>query len=70
VQVLMPAKVVQMEVLAGQKKSSIRTRHYLRIRDRQEQLEASLERAWAQDPVVLAETEGTPKVHIQKEAVN
>jgi hypothetical protein len=34
------------------------------------ELEASLERAWAQDPVVLAETKGTPKVHSQKKAVN
>jgi hypothetical protein len=62
----MPGKVVQMDVLAGQKKSNIRTRHYLRIRDRQEQLEVSLERASAQDPVVLAETKRTPKVHVQK----
>jgi transposase-like protein len=33
------------------------------IRDRQDQLGASLERAWAQDPVVLAETKGMPELH-------
>jgi len=39
------------------------------IRARQEQLEADLEKCWASDPVVLAETKGTPVVHGQKEDV-
>jgi hypothetical protein len=37
---------------------------------RQEQLEADLERSWARDPIILAETKGTPQVHEKTEAVN
>jgi integrase/recombinase XerD len=53
--------------------SSIRVteKHYSPwIRARQEQLEADLERSWALDPIVLAETKGTPEVHGKSEAVN
>lgn len=40
------------------------------IRAWQEQLEADLERSWAHDPIVFAETKGTPEVHRKREAVN
>ena len=61
----------QVSILLGHASIRITEKHYSPwIRDRQAQLEASLERAWAQDPVVLAETKGTPKVHGKTDAVN
>jgi hypothetical protein len=69
----------QVSVLLGHGSIRITEKHYAPwIRDRQAQLEASLERAWAQDPValaeakrvVLAETKETPEVHENKEPVN
>jgi integrase/recombinase XerD len=61
----------QVSILLGHGSIRITEKHYSPwIRDRQAQLEASLERAWAQDPVVLAETKGTPKVHSKQDAVN
>ena len=61
----------QVSILLGHGSIRITEKHYSPwIRDRQAQLEASLERAWAQDPVVLAETKGTPKVHGKTDAVN
>lgn len=69
----------QVSVLLGHGSIRVTEKHYAPwIRDRQAQLEASLERAWAQDPVVLAEaksaalaeTKGTPKVHRIEDVVN
>jgi integrase/recombinase XerD len=40
------------------------------IRERQEQAEADVRRTWAEDPVALLETKGTPQVHGKREAVN
>ena len=61
----------QVSILLGHGSIRITEKHYSPwIRDRQAQLEASLERAWAQDPVVLAETKGTPEVHSKRDAVN
>jgi integrase/recombinase XerD len=61
----------QVSILLGHGSIRITERHYSPwIRDRQAQLEASLERAWAQDPVVLAETKGTPEVHGKPGSVN
>jgi integrase len=61
----------RVSVLLGHSSVKITEKHYSPwIRARQEQLEADLERSWAQDPVVLAETKGTPEVHRKKEVVN
>jgi integrase/recombinase XerD len=61
----------QVSILLGHGSIRITEKHYSPwIRDRQAQLEASLERAWAQDPVVLAEAKGTPEVHSKRDAVN
>src|SRR5215469_2298213 len=61
----------QVSVLLGHGSIRVTEKHYAPwIRDRQAQLEASLERAWALDPVVLAETKGTPEVHGSIETVN
>jgi hypothetical protein len=40
------------------------------VRARPERLDADLERAWAQDPIVLVEANGTPEVHGKNEVVN
>jgi integrase/recombinase XerD len=61
----------RVSVLLGHTSIKVTKRHYAPwIRARQEQLEADLERSWARDPIVLAETKGTPEVHEKKEAVN
>ena len=61
----------RVSVLLGHGSIKITEKHYTPwIRARQEQLEADLERSWAADPVVLAETKGTPRVHRNREAVN
>ena len=61
----------QVSILLGHGSIRITEKHYAPwIRDRQEQLEASLERAWALDPVVLAETKGTREVHGKINIVN
>jgi site-specific recombinase XerD len=61
----------RVSVLLGHTSIKVTEKHYAPwIRARQEQLEADLERSWARDPIVLAETKGTPEVHGQKEAVN
>jgi hypothetical protein len=46
-------------------------RHYSPwVRSRQEQLEADLERAWANDPVIASEMAGTKKVQFPNERIN
>lgn len=61
----------RVSVLLGHSSIRVTERHYAPwIRARQEQLEADLERSWARDPIVLAETKGTPEVHAKREVVN
>jgi integrase len=61
----------RVSVLLGHTSIRVTEKHYAPwIRARQEQLEADLERSWARDPVVLAETKGTAEVHEKKEVVN
>ena len=61
----------RLAVLLGHSSIKVTEKHYSPwVRARQEQLEADLERSWARDPVILAETKGTPEVHGKPEAVN
>jgi integrase len=61
----------RVSVLLGHTSIRVTEKHYAPwIRARQEQLEADLERSWATDPIVLAETKGTPEVHGKTEVVN
>ncbi len=61
----------RVSVLLGHSSIKVTEKHYSPwVRARQEQLEADLERSWARDPVILAETKGTPQVHGKMEAVN
>jgi integrase/recombinase XerD len=61
----------RVAVLLGHSSVKVTERHYSPwIRDRQEQLEADLERSWLTDPLVLAQTKGTPEVHKKQEVVN
>lgn len=56
----------QLSVLLGHSSVRITERHYSPwVHDRQVQLEAQLERTWASDPITLAETKGTRRVHEQ-----
>jgi site-specific recombinase XerD len=61
----------RVSVLLGHTSIKVTEKHYAPwIRARQEQLEADLERSWTRDPILLAETKGTPEVRSQKGAVN
>jgi integrase/recombinase XerD len=61
----------RVSVLLGHSSIKVTEKHYSPwVRARQEQLEADLERSWARDPIILAETNGTPQVHKKTEAVN
>ncbi len=61
----------QVSVLLAHSSIRVTEKHYAPwVRDRQAQLEASLERTWAQDPIILAETKGTPQVHRKLAVVN
>jgi integrase len=54
----------RVSVLLGHSSVKVTERHYAPwVRARQEHLEADLARSWATDPVVLAQTKGTPGVH-------
>ena len=58
-------------MLLGHSSIRVTERHYSPwVRSRQEQLEADLERAWADDPVIASEMAGTKKVQLPKERVN
>ena len=72
VELLMSGVLVErVSVLLGHSSLKVTEKHYSPwIRARQEQLEADLERSWAHDPVVLAETKGTLEVHENREVVN
>ena len=63
--------IEQVSVLLGHESVRITERSYAPwVKARQERLDADLERAWAQDPIVLVETEGTREVHAEHETVN
>ena len=54
----------RVSMLLGHQSVKITERHYAPwVHTRQAQLEADVKRAWAQDPIVTAETKGTPEVH-------
>ena len=54
----------RVSMLLGYQSVKITERHYTPwVRARQAQLEADVKRAWAEDPIVIAETKGTPEVH-------
>ncbi len=57
----------QLSVLLGHSSLRITERHYAPwVGERQQQLEAQLARAWALDPIALAETKGTYQVRSEK----
>jgi integrase/recombinase XerD len=61
----------RVSMLLGHRSVKVTERHYAPwVRARQEQLEADVRRSWSGDPVVLAETKGTPEVHGNQEVVN
>jgi integrase/recombinase XerD len=61
----------RVSVLLGHRSIKVTEKHYTPwVRARQEQLESDLQRSWAYDPIVVAETKGTPKVHGKMEVVN
>ncbi len=63
--------IEEVSVLLGHHSIKITERHYSPwVVARQRQLEAHLERAWSQDPIVLLQGKGTQEVHGKKEAVN
>jgi len=54
----------RVSVLLGHTSVKVTERHYSPwVRERQEQAEADVRRTWAQDPVALLESKGTPEVH-------
>ncbi len=58
-------------VMLGHSSIKVTEKHYSPwVRARQEQLEADVKRSWDRDPLVLAQTKGTPEVHEIEEVVN
>jgi integrase/recombinase XerD len=63
--------IERVSVLLGHQSVRITERHYAPwVRSRQEQLEADLVNAWSCDPVIAAQTGGTPQVHEKKQRSN
>jgi len=63
--------IERVSVLLGHTSIRVTERHYSPwVRSRQEQLEADLERAWARDPVAVAQTKRTPEVHGKSDPIN
>jgi len=61
----------QVAALLGHTSIRVTERHYAPwVRSRQDQLEASMRRAWSRDPVAFSETKGTREVHGADESVN
>jgi hypothetical protein len=59
--------IERVSVLLGHQSVRITERHYASwVRSRQEPLEADLVNAWSHDPVIAAQTQGTPQVHGKK----
>jgi len=58
-------------ILLGHSSVKITEKHYAPwVRERQEQAEADVRRTWAQDPVALLESKGTPEVREKRAALN
>lgn len=63
--------IERVSMLLGHSSIKVTEKNYAPwVRARQEQLEADVRRTWAVDPVVFAETKGTPQVHGKQERVN
>ena len=63
--------IERVSILLGHTSIRITEKHYAPwVRARQEQAEADVRGAWAQDPVALLESKGTPEVHGKSNAVN
>ena len=63
--------IERVSMLLGHSSIKVTEKNYAPwVRARQEQLEADVRRTWAADPVVFAETKGTPQVHGKHERVN
>lgn len=63
--------IERVSILLGHTSIRITEKHYTPwVRARQEQAEADVRGAWAQDPVALLETKGTREVHGKSPAVN
>ncbi len=61
----------RVSILLGHTSVKITEKHYAPwVRERQEQAEADVKRTWAQDPIALLETQGTPQVHGKRSALN
>jgi integrase/recombinase XerD len=61
----------RVSILMGHTSVKVTERHYAPwVRERQEQAEADVKRTWAQDPVALLESKGTPGVHGKRSALN
>ena len=56
--------IERVSILLGHRSVRVTEKHYAPwVKARQDQLEADVRRAWSADPVVFAETKGTPEVH-------
>lgn len=61
----------RVSILLGHSSVRITEKHYAPwVRERQEQAEADVKRTWAQDPIALLESKGTPEVHEKRGPVN
>ena len=61
----------RVSVVLGHQSLRVTERHYAPwMRSCQEQLEADLQRAWENDPIVLMEAKGTPEVHEERRRIN
>lgn len=61
----------RVSILLGHSSVKITEKHYAPwVRERQEQAEADVKRTWAQDPIALLESKGTPEVHGKRSALN
>lgn len=61
----------RVSILLGHQSIRVTERHYAPwTRSRQEQLEADLQRAWDEDPVIRMQAKGTPEVRGKLEQIN
>jgi integrase len=61
----------RVSILLGHSSVKITEKHFAPwVRERQEQAEADVRRTWAQDPVALLESKGTPEVREKRAALN
>jgi hypothetical protein len=63
--------VERVSILLGPRSIRITEKHYAPwVRAPRKQAEGDVRRAWAQDPLALLESKGTPEVHRKTTAVN